>query len=115
MFKWMSGTFTRKNLDLNDDEQQTLAQYSMMGGAMALTVAIGLLVWVLRYSWPEAVVLQHAATLMDYLFKIVMAFIALQAIQTIAQAVIAIGGKMKASAFGATVEAEVIKEVKVQQ
>ena len=96
MLKW---------LRLSGDERQNLTTYSMMGGTMALTVAIGLLVWVLRYSWPEAVVVSHAAAMMNYLFYIILAFIGLQAVQVVAQAVIAIGGRMKASFGGASVEA----------
>lgn len=93
-------------LSLNDDERQNLTTYSMMGGAMALTVALGILVWVLRFSWPESIVISLAPQLADYLFWVIMAIIGLQAIMIIAQAVIAIGGKMKASFGGASIEAE---------
>lgn len=97
-------------LRLTDDERQNLTTYSMMCGTMALTVAIGLLVWVLRYSWPEAIALALASTIADYLFKIIMAFIGLQAVQVIAQAVIAIGGRMSAEFAGAKIEAEAEKK-----
>lgn len=93
-------------LNLSDDERQNLTTYSMMGGAMALTVAIGILIWVLRYSWPEAIVAAHAIVIMDYLFKIICGLMALQAVMIVAQAVIAIGGKMRASFGGAEIEAE---------
>jgi hypothetical protein len=106
MLEWIKSLFSRKSIQLNDDERQGLTTLSMMAGAMAGTGATALLVWVLRYSWPEAVANANAALLMGYLFHIILAVLGIVAIQIIAQATIAIGGKIKAAAFGASVEAE---------
>lgn len=102
MLKWL-----RQALQLDPNQRQNITTFSMMGGTMALTVVIGLLVWVLRYSWPEAVAVSLAAVIADYLFKIIMAFIGLQAVQIFAQAAIAIGGKIggKIGLDGVEVEA----------
>jgi hypothetical protein len=101
--KWLN---PRPALSLNDEERQNLTTYSMMGGVIALTFGVGLLLYVLRYSWPAEVVLNHAALLIGGLFNVSYGLLGLMAIMVIAQAVIAIGGKMKASFGGASIEAE---------
>lgn len=110
MRQWIKNMFSRRSLSLNDDERQNLTTYSMMGGAMSLTLAIALLVYVQRYSWPAEIVAAHAGALIGGLFNVIFGCLILMAIMIIAQAVIAIGGKMKASAFGASIEAEVENE-----
>jgi len=109
MLRWIENLFSRATLSMNDDERQNLTTLSMMGGAMALTVAIGLLVYVLRYSWPEVIVAANAPAIITGLIHIIFGCLALMAIMIVAQAVIAIGGKMKASFGGASVEAEAEK------
>lgn len=105
MIGWVRKIFSRTALGLNDDERQNLTTLSMMGGAMAMTVGIGLLVYVLRYSWPAAIVVAHAALIIGGLINVIYGCLALMAVMIVAQAVIAIGGKMRASAFGAEIEA----------
>lgn len=106
MLSWIKSIFSRKALSLNDDERQNLTTFGMFGGVMALTVAIGLLVYVQRYSWPAEIVTAHAAALIGGLFNVIYGLLILMAIMIIAQAVIAIGGKMKAAFGGASIEAE---------
>lgn len=89
-------------LDLNDDQRQALTTWSMMAGTMALTVAVGVMVYVQKYSWP----IEFAPVLIEGFFNIIYGLLALMAIQIVAQAVIAIGGRIKGSFGGATIEAE---------
>lgn len=93
-------------LSLNDDERQNLTTYSMMAGAMVLTILIAVMVWMLRYSWTTVLLAAHAERIIDGLFWIAYGLLGLMAVQIIAQAVIAIGGKMKASLGAASIEAE---------
>lgn len=106
MLEWIKSLFSRKSLTLVDDERQNLTTFSMMAGEVSLLVAIGLLVWVLRYSWPAEILKEHAGALIDGLFKVVFGLLALMGLQTFGKVVIAIGGKIKAAAFGASLEAE---------
>lgn len=91
-----------KLLDLTDDQRQTLTTWSMMGGTMALTLSVAILVWIQRVSWP----IEYAPVLIDGFFHIIFGLLALMGIQIIAQAVIAIGGRLKGSFGGASFEAE---------
>lgn len=106
MLSWLRKLNPRPTLKLSDDERQNLTTFTMIGGVMALTVAIGLLLYVLRYSWPAEVVLAHAEQLIAGLFNVSYGILTLMAIMVVAQAVIAIGGRMKASIGAASIEAE---------
>jgi len=94
-------------LGLNDEQRQSLTTWAMLGGVAALTFAVGLMVYVLRYSWPDAVVLANAPVLIGGLFNVTYGLLALMAVMIVAQAVIAIGGKMRAAFGGAEIEASV--------
>ena len=93
-------------LGLNEEERQTLTTWAMLGGVAALTIAVGLLVYVLRYSWPDVILAANATALISGLFHVVFGLLVLMGVMIVAQAVIAIGGKMKASFGGASIEAE---------
>jgi len=93
-------------LGLNEEERQTLTTWAMLGGVAALTVAVGLLVYVLRYSWPAAVLAANASTLIAGLFNVVFGLLGLMGVMIVAQAVIAIGGRMSAEFWGAKINAE---------
>lgn len=101
MFGWI-----RNSLGLNPEERQNLTTYSVMAGEVSLLAAIGLLLYVLRYSWPAAIVQAHASELISGLFNVVYGLLGLLGIQTAAKAAIALGGKIKAAFGGASVEAE---------
>ena len=102
MFGWI-----KKSLGLNADERQNLTTFSVMAGEVSLLAAIGLLVYVLRYSWPDAILTANAGSLISGLFNVVYGLLGLLAIQTAAKAAIALGGKIKATLPGGTsVEAE---------
>lgn len=92
--------------NMNDEQRQTLTTWAMMGGVAALTFAVGLMVYVLRYSWPVDILSANAGALIAGLFNVVYGLLGLMGVMILAQAVIAIGGKMKASAFGTSIEAE---------
>lgn len=98
MFKWL-------RLSLTDDERQNLTTFSLMGGIVALTGVIALLVYVLLNFWPKAIVNEQAVLLMGYLYHIILGLLALQGIQILTQAAIALGGFLKASFGGASIEA----------
>jgi hypothetical protein len=106
MLRWIRNVMSRKALGLNDDERQNLTTLSLMLGEVALTVAIGLLVYVLRYSWPDAIIAANATVLISGLFNVVYGLLILMGIQIAAKAAIAVGGKIKAAFGGASVEAE---------
>jgi hypothetical protein len=108
MLSWL-----KPRLNLNDEERQSLTTWAMLGGVAALTFAVGLMVYVLRYSWPAAVVAAEAKTLIAGLFNVTYGLLALMAVMIVAQAVIAIGGKMRASFGGAEIEASA--EIKVKE
>lgn len=93
-------------LNLTDEQRQTLTTWAMLGGLAALTVAVGLLVYVLRYSWPVEVLVANAPVLIAGLFNVIYGVLALMGVMIVATAVIAIGGKMKASFGTASIEAE---------
>lgn len=105
MLRWIKTIFSRQTLSLNDDERQNLTTFSMMSGAMALTGAIALLVYMQRYSWPEKIVHDHAALLIGGMFNVIYGCLGLMGIMIIAQAVISIGGWIKAAFLGASLEA----------
>jgi hypothetical protein len=96
-------------INLNDDQRQTMTTWSMLGGAIASTGVIAGLIYIMRYSWPDAIIQLHAALIIGGLFNVIYGFMGLVGIMVIAQAVIAIGGKMKASFGGASLEAEAEK------
>lgn len=95
----------RRLLSLNRDERQNLTTLSMMGGAMAMTVAIGILVWIVRYSWPAQTLLQLAPAILDGLFNVIYGMLAMTAIMVVTQAAIALGGKVKGKFGPAELEA----------
>lgn len=101
MFSWI-----RKTLGLNADERQNLTTYSVMAGEVSLLAAVGLLVYLLRYSWPASIIQAHASELISGLFNVVYGLLILMGVQTAAKAAIALGGKIKAAFGSASVEAE---------
>lgn len=96
-FRWFLG--------LNDDQRQNLTTLSMMGGTIALTAVTAGILWMIRYSWPTHILTMHAGAIIDGLFNLSYGLLALMAVQIVAQAVIAIGGKMKAGFGPASIEA----------
>jgi hypothetical protein len=110
--RWLNALKPR--LDLNDEERQALTTWAMLGGVAALTFAVGLMVYVLRYSWPESIVAAHAPLLIGGLFNVVYGLLGMMVVMIVAQAVIAIGGKMKASIGAASIEAEAEAKVTVR-
>lgn len=110
MRQWIKSVFSRRTLDLGENERQSVAQFSMLGGAMAFTVATALIIYILRYSWPDAVVNANAAILMGYFYHLAIGGLVLIGIHVLTQAAIAIGGKISAEFAGAKFAAEVEKE-----
>ena len=98
--------FLERVLNLNPDQRQNVTTFSMMAGEVSLLLAIGLLVYVLRYSWPDKILEANAGPLISGLFNVVYGLLGLMLVQTVGKVSIAIGGKLKATIMGNTVEAD---------
>lgn len=93
-------------LNLKDEQRQSLTTWSMLGGAVAMTVCVGALVWIIRYSWPDALLASLAPKILDHLAWLAFGCLALVGVMVVAQATIAMGGKFKAKFGGAEFEAQ---------
>jgi hypothetical protein len=96
----------KRLLGLNDDERQNLTTLSMMFGTMALTVVLAGMTWLQRFGWSHEVIVQNAPALIDGFFNLSFGVLGLMGIMIVAQAVIAIGGKLKGALGPASFEAE---------
>lgn len=95
----------RKLLSLNPDERQNLTTLSLMGGAMAVTVFVGVLVYLARYSWPEELLPALAPAILDGMFNVIYGMLAMMGVMIVTQAAIALGGKVKGKFGPAEIEA----------
>lgn len=92
-------------MGMNLSQRQNLTTLSMMGGAMAMTLAVGILVWIVRYSWPTDVMVTLAPAILDGLFNVIYGMLMMMGIMVITQASIALGGKIKGKFGPAELEA----------
>lgn len=93
-------------LNLNDDQRQNLTTYAMMGGAMVFTIITGILVWIIRYSWPKELLPVLGAKILDHLAWVAFGTLGLVGILVIAMATIAIGGRISAKLGAAEFKSE---------
>lgn len=96
-------------LNLNDEQRQTLTTWSMLGGAGVFTVLTGVLVWIIRWSWPKEIMVALAPTILDKLAWITFGSLGLVAVMIVTMATIAVGGRVKAKVMGQEFEAETDK------
>lgn len=94
--RWLRRIFSRTSLGMDDDERQNLTTLSMMGGAMVMTGLISVMVWIIRWSWPDELLADLAPAILDHLAWITFGAMGLMAVMIIAQATIAVGGRFKA-------------------
>ena len=95
----------RRLLSLNPNERQNLTTLALMGGAMAMTVLVGVLVWIVRYSWTTELVQRLAPEILSGLFNVIYGMLAMTGIMIVTQASIALGGKVKGKFGPAELEA----------
>jgi len=95
----------RRLLNLNPDERQNLTTLSLMGGAMAMTGFVAILVWIVRYSWSNELLVSLAPAILEGLFNVVYGMLAMMGIMIVTQAAIALGGKVKGKFGPAEIEA----------
>lgn len=98
------------NLDMTDEQRQTLTTWSMLGGAIAMTLFQTILLLVIRYSWPEPLQQQLAPEILKAVTEISFGCLVMMGIMVVAQATIAIGGKVKGKIGMAEFEADTEKD-----
>ena len=95
----------RNALNLTPNQRQNLTTLSLMGGAMAMTVCVGALIYILRYSWPPEILKDLAPAILDDISWIAFGCLFLVGVMVIAQASIAVGGRFRGRLGPAEVEA----------
>lgn len=95
---WMVG--------LNDDQRQSLTTWALLSGVAALSVMVGIGCYLIVYGLPPVVVAMNAKIIIEGLFKVILGLLVLMGVKIVAQAAIAIGGKVMAKFGGAEISAD---------